>query len=662
MAVEETLKAFGQWLCGKCMDLHVVSRSCHHPDDLFRFSKWSDDMSGYIVVPVTTVKCTPHGFRLALSQALKTVLCKVVAHPDYVHAWVSSILKSLTTWGKDDGITMLVKSIIDSTVLRSFGQGGGDFLEEGATGNTNIKQCLRKIADGHFTGAVKVLSSFGVALYYIDNVFDCIKSFPKDLLKVITLAVNLWLARRCPPILAEFVASVPLTPLLKPDNRIRPIAVGPIWRRFGFQGCHERLLSECHNDGSLAMLTVDLSNAFNLVDRLALLHEVKVRCPSISLWVDFLYGRASRLYIGDTHISSASGVQQGDPLGPLLFALILHPLLHKIKDGCKLLLHARYIDDGTVIGDSEEVSKVLDVIKVCGPGLGLKLNIKKTEIFWPSCNGMKLHEGLFPIDIRRPSSGVKLLGGAVSRDVDLLVEEEALFFDKGLCGSIENIVVCGGPFFEDLQWRLASLPIRFGGLDLYSAKLVSSYAFIASRAQSCVLQDHILRNSGICGMDDDYVSALACLRDTIPSFDFSGFTNKDTACRISVKKKAHVNFITHPSDGRSTLRPADVLVFGWVGGKHACVDLTGVSPLVGLNSKGFTSGQAALKAASCKVTKHDKACNENQHVFIPFAFDTFGFFAPEAVELLRRVQRVMHINVMTPRSTDVGSKRIGFAI
>ncbi|GKB18835.1 hypothetical protein Tco_0852758, partial [Tanacetum coccineum] len=39
-----------------------------------------------------------------------------------------------------------------------------------------------------------------------------------DLLKAITLVVNLWLARRCPPILAEFVASALLTPLLKPDN------------------------------------------------------------------------------------------------------------------------------------------------------------------------------------------------------------------------------------------------------------------------------------------------------------------------------------------------------------------------------------------------------------------------------------------------------------
>ncbi|GKC77653.1 putative reverse transcriptase domain-containing protein [Tanacetum coccineum] len=633
-------------------------------------------------VPIITVKCIPHGCRLAFSQALKTVLCKVVAQPVSIDAWVrlllfprctlqvyrpknrqerrsknrislqqSSILKSLAMWGKDDDIIMmvkrildgsalgsfcnisvfsgedddittLVKSILDGFALASFGQGGGNFLEEGATGNTNIKQCLRKVADRHFTAAVKVLSSSGVAPYCddtikaleakhpykpppsmpsitfsepplvaeIDSVFSCIKSFPKgtlcgrdglraqhildalcgegsatatDLLKVITSVVNFWLAGRCPHILAEFVASAPLTPLLKPDNGIRPIAVGTIWRRLvskvAMKGESKEMSNEYHNDGSLAMLTVDLSNAFNLVDRSALLHEVRVKCLSISLRVDFLYGQASRLYIGDTHIWSATGVQQGDPLGPLLFALILHPLLHKIKDSCKLLLYAWYLYDGTVIGDSEEVARVLDIIKVSGLGLGLELNIKKREIFWPSCNGMKLREGLFPVDIRSSSSGVKLLGGAVSRDADFIsglamrraanvvdlmgllpqfrscmgiaklffglrtcqpvhMEEAALFFDKGLRWSIENIVVCGGPFFGDLQWRLSSLPIRFGGLD------------------------HILRDSGICGMDDDYVFALACLRDTIPSFNFNGFTNKDTVPSKAQQTLANVLF------------------------------------------------------------------------------------------------------------------------
>ncbi|KAL7594924.1 hypothetical protein Lser_V15G27684 [Lactuca serriola] len=346
------------------------------------------------------------------------------------------------------------------------------------------------------------------------------------------------------------------------------------------------------------------------------------------------------------------------------------------------------------------------------------------------------------------------------------------------------MVVCGGPFFGDIKWRLASLPIHFGGLGLYSAYELSSYAFVASRAQSWALQDHILRDSGICGMDSDYLYAMTCVRDMIPGFECSGFTNKDTppksqkalacalfskivqdmevnfnmtvrqkavfeylwaphaqdflltipidglgqhmspveyrtilryrlmipifpideicpvcckacldafgehavhcrelpgfkyrhdvvrdvlfdACRhagISVKKEASVNFLTDPQDGRSTLRPADILVFGWIGGKHACVYLTGVSPLVGLGSGSFAVGHAALKAAACKVVKHENACRENQHVFVPFAFDTFGFLAPEAVELLNRVQRVMHYNVISPKSTNVVFKRIDFAI
>jgi hypothetical protein len=131
---------------------------------------------------------------------------------------------------------------------------------------------------------------------------------------------------------------------------------------------------------------------------------------------------------------------------------------------------------------------------------------------------------------------------------------------------------------------------------------------------------------------------------------------------VSVKKEAPVNFLTDPQEERSTLRPADVTVYGWVGGKHACVDLTGVSPLVGLGTRTFTAGKAALKAASCKVVKHEKACSDNQHAFIPFAFDIFGFLEPEAVSLLHRIQKIMNSNVVSPRAMNVVFKRIGFAI
>jgi hypothetical protein len=59
---------------------------------------------------------------------------------------------------------------------------------------------------------------------------------------------------------------------------------------------------------------------------------------------------------------------------------------------------------------------------------------------------------------------------------------------------------------------------------------------------------------------------------------------------------------------------------------------------VGSTTGDFTVGQAALKASSSKVAKHESACSTNQYPFIPFAFDTFNFLAPDAVNMLKRVQ------------------------
>ncbi|KAD7479441.1 hypothetical protein E3N88_02577 [Mikania micrantha] len=149
------------------------------------------------------------------------------------------------------------------------------------------------------------------------------------LLASITEVVNLWLGRSCPKVLAEFVASAPLTPLLKPDKGIRPIAVGGIWRRlvskvamkkvgkemtqylsdyqFGVgvpNGAEavlhsaNRFLNSFHADGSLALLTVDFSNAFNTVDRTTFLKRFisvvrqsivrKLNCLSTSFVLTYL--------------------------------------------------------------------------------------------------------------------------------------------------------------------------------------------------------------------------------------------------------------------------------------------------------------------------------------------------------------------------------------
>nr|GFA80874.1 putative reverse transcriptase domain-containing protein [Tanacetum cinerariifolium] len=111
----------------------------------------------------------------------------------------------------------------------------------------------------------------------------------------------------------------------------------------------------------------------------------------------------------------------------------------------------------------------------------------------------------------------------------MYIWEAVSIFDNGLRRAIEAIVVCGSPFYGDFQWRLASLPIRFGGLGLCLAEDVFTYAFVASRAQCWSLQDHILQGCGIYEADSDYGYALDRVHMSLPEFDLSGFSNKDTA-------------------------------------------------------------------------------------------------------------------------------------
>jgi len=44
-----------------------------------------------------------------------------------------------------------------------------------------------------------------------------------------------------------------------------------------------------------------------------------------------------------------------------------------------------------------------------------------------------------------------------------------------------------------------------------------------------------------------------------------------------MKKEASVNFLTDPQEGSLTLRPTNVLVYGWEAWKRACVEFNGVS-------------------------------------------------------------------------------------
>ena len=131
-------------------------------------------------------------------------------------------------------------------------------------------------------------------------------------------------------------------------------------------------------------MKIDLCNAFNLVSRQALLDECSAHFPELLPWASWCYSQHPTLWHPMGIISSESGVQQGDPLGPMFFCLVLHNLVTAIvtdNECSSLLFHRWYIDDGVVAGPKPALSKVFFIIQELGPPLGLFINAGKCELF-----------------------------------------------------------------------------------------------------------------------------------------------------------------------------------------------------------------------------------------------------------------------------------------
>eukprot|EP00731_Ephydatia_muelleri_P035190 Em0103g2a len=132
------------------------------------------------------------------------------------------------------------------------------------------------------------------------------------------------------------------------------------------------------------VLKVDMKNAFNQVSRRALLSECAEHFPELLPWVGWCYGQHPYLWHTLGCLTSESGVQQGDPLGPLLFSLVLNVLVKTISEdkACSSnLFHAWYLDDGVLAGPRQSLCRCLSLLQVHGPALGLLVNVSMCEVF-----------------------------------------------------------------------------------------------------------------------------------------------------------------------------------------------------------------------------------------------------------------------------------------
>jgi hypothetical protein len=129
----------------------------------------------------------------------------------------------------------------------------------------------------------------------------------------------------------------------------------------------KRKRGKCHD-----VLSIDIQNAYNTIDRAAILRALRKYAPQLVPWFLIQYGRPNKLLTSEGHVVGAAhrGILQGDPLSPIYFALGTLESFKRIDaeikakhggaphTGCRA-----FADDGFCFGRAEVLVDLFEQIK-----------------------------------------------------------------------------------------------------------------------------------------------------------------------------------------------------------------------------------------------------------------------------------------------------------
>lgn len=207
-----------------------------------------------------------------------------------------------------------------------------------------------------------------------------------------------------------------LIPLKKTGGGIRPIAIGEVWARLasmcamacspevgpglaplqlgvGIRG-GAQCMGHAINAGVRAhpdyvVLQLDAKNAFNTLSRQDMLEAVLDRAPKLGRYALWMYTTPSPLHltqapVGRDTLWSRAGVRQGDPCGPLFFALAMQGALEQVNSHFQDVEVLAYLDDVFLLGPAHMVEQAYRFFERCTLELGLVMQPTKSTVYSPN--------------------------------------------------------------------------------------------------------------------------------------------------------------------------------------------------------------------------------------------------------------------------------------
>ena len=276
-------------------------------------------------------------------------------------------------------------------------------------------------------------------------------------------------------------------------------------------------------DPRLAIQQVDFANAFNTVGRSAIFDGLHEYAPSLQGFFRWSYGGASPIYSADGSILcvSATGVRQGDPLGPLFFCAALQPILVRLQQKYPSTFFPSYMDDIHVMGREQDMEAILNDVEEWAAPIGLHLKREKCHILSiHPLQGDVARDGI--ICLGTPVGSARFMQqyckkqfGAFQRPLQLLpqleapvafpilqacintrptylartvfppvLSEDLLLFDQAVDQTLGAISGFSGEV-PQVSSEIRSLPSALGGLSVRKLEPIASRAWAASRAHAC---------------------------------------------------------------------------------------------------------------------------------------------------------------------------------